>query len=126
MMIDTSPWSSCSCQSPLLPCSGHTISSTGPRVSPFREGSLVALFMFLLAIMVMMITMAVTCQVFLADDKWVAPPLLQMVSPSLHCPVSQTGITNLKPTSPNDSFLEIIHQSQGNSVPHNDSSPKAN
>ena len=90
------------------------------------KGPLVALFMILLAIMVMMITMAVTCQVFLADDKWVAPPLLQMVSPSLPCPVSQTGITNLKPTSPNDSFLEIIHQSQGNSVSHNDSSPKAN
>ena len=89
------------------------------------KGSLVALFMILLA-MVMMITMAVTCQVFLADDKWVAPPLLQMVSPSLPCPVSQTGITNLKPTSPNDSFLEIIHQSQGNSLSHNDSSPKAN
>ena len=89
------------------------------------KGSLAALFMILLA-MVMMITMAVTCQVFLADDKWVAPPLLQMVSPSLPCPVSQTGITNLKPTSPNDSFLEIIHQSQGNSVSHNDSSPKAN
>ena len=89
------------------------------------KGSLVALFMILLA-MVMMIMMAVTCQVFLADDKWVAPPPLQMVSPSLPCPVSQTGITNLKPTSPNDSFLEIIHQSQGNSVSHNDSSPKAN
>ena len=28
MMIDTSPWSSCSSQSPWLPCSGHTISST--------------------------------------------------------------------------------------------------
>ena len=80
------------------------------------KGSLVALLMILLAIMVMMITMAVTCQVFLADDKWVAPPLLQMVSPSLPCPVSQTGITNLKPTSPNDSFIEIIHQSQGDSV----------
>ena len=89
------------------------------------KGSLVALNMILLA-MVMMITMAVTCQVFLADDKWVAPPLLQMVSPSLPCPVSQTGITNLKPTSPNDSFLEIIHQSQGNSVSHKDSSPKPN
>ena len=37
MMIDTSPWSSCSCQSPWLPCSGHTISSTGPSVSPFRD-----------------------------------------------------------------------------------------
>ena len=89
------------------------------------KGSLAALFMILLA-MVMMITMAVTCQVFLADDKWVAPPLLQMVSPSLPCPVSQTGITNLKPTSPNDSFLEIIHQSQGNLVSHKDSSHKAN
>ena len=83
----------------------------------FLKGSLVALSMILLAIMViMMITMMVTCQVFLADDKWVAAPLLQMVSPSLPCPVSQTGITNLKPTSPNDPFLEIIHQSQGNSV----------
>ena len=37
MMIDTSPWSSCSCQSPWLPCSGHTVSSTGPSVSPFRD-----------------------------------------------------------------------------------------
>ena len=37
MMIDTSPWSSCSCQSPWLPCFGHTISSTGPSVSPFRD-----------------------------------------------------------------------------------------
>ena len=36
-MIDTSPWSSCSRQSPWLPCSGHTISSTGPSVSPFRD-----------------------------------------------------------------------------------------
>ena len=36
-MIDTSPWSSCSCQSPWLPCFGHTISSTGPSVSPFRD-----------------------------------------------------------------------------------------
>ena len=37
MMIDTSPWSSCSRQSPWLPSSGHTISSTGPSVSPFRD-----------------------------------------------------------------------------------------
>ena len=37
MMIDTSPWSSCSCQSPGLPCFGHTISSTGPSVSPFWD-----------------------------------------------------------------------------------------
>ena len=37
MMIDTSPWSSCSCWSPWLACSGHTISSTGPSVSPFRD-----------------------------------------------------------------------------------------
>ena len=36
-MIDTLPWSSCSCQSPWLPCFGHTISSTGPSVSPFRD-----------------------------------------------------------------------------------------
>ena len=35
-MIDTSPWSSCSRQSPWLHCSCHTISSTGPSVSPFR------------------------------------------------------------------------------------------
>ena len=32
MMIFTSPWSSCSRRSPWLPCSGHTISSTGPSV----------------------------------------------------------------------------------------------
>ena len=31
MMIDTSPWS------PWLPYSGHTFSSTGPSVSPFRD-----------------------------------------------------------------------------------------
>ena len=37
MMIDTSPCSSCSSQSPWLPCSGHTVSSTGPSVSPFRD-----------------------------------------------------------------------------------------
>ena len=37
MMKDTLPWSSCSCQSPWLPCSGHTTSSTGPSVSPFRD-----------------------------------------------------------------------------------------
>ena len=37
LMIDTSPWSSCSRRSPWLPCSGHTISSTGPSVSPFRD-----------------------------------------------------------------------------------------
>ena len=37
MMIDTSPWPSCSSQSPWLPCSGHTIISTGPSVSPFRD-----------------------------------------------------------------------------------------
>ena len=36
-MIDTSPWSSCSRQSPWLPCSGHMISSTGQSVSPFRD-----------------------------------------------------------------------------------------
>ena len=36
-MKDTSPWSFCSCQSPWLPCFGHTISSTGPSVSPFRD-----------------------------------------------------------------------------------------
>ena len=35
-MIDTSPWSCCSRWSPWLACSGHTISSTGPSVSPFR------------------------------------------------------------------------------------------
>ena len=40
MMIDTSPWPSCSSQSPWLPCSSHTISSTGPSVSPFRDFSL--------------------------------------------------------------------------------------
>ena len=37
MMIDTSPWSSCSRRSPWLACSGHTISSTGPSVSPFWD-----------------------------------------------------------------------------------------
>ena len=37
MMIDTSPWSSCSRHSPWLPCSSHTISSTGPSLSPFRD-----------------------------------------------------------------------------------------
>ena len=40
MMIDTSPWSSCSRQSPWspwLPCSSPTFSSTGPSVSPFRD-----------------------------------------------------------------------------------------
>ena len=36
-MIDTSPWSSCSRKSPWLDCSGHTISFTGPSVSPFRD-----------------------------------------------------------------------------------------
>ena len=36
MMIDTSPWSSCSRRSP---CSSHTFSSTGPSVSPFRDFS---------------------------------------------------------------------------------------
>ena len=39
MMIDTSPWSSCSRRSPWLPCSSHRISSTGPSVSPFRDFS---------------------------------------------------------------------------------------
>ena len=37
MMVDTSPWSSCSRWLPWLPCSGHTFSSTGPSVSPFRD-----------------------------------------------------------------------------------------
>ena len=41
VMIDTSitsPWSSCSHQSPWLPCCyGHTISSTGPSVSTFWD-----------------------------------------------------------------------------------------
>ena len=37
MMIDTSPWSSCSRRSPWLPCSSQTFSSTGPSVSPFRD-----------------------------------------------------------------------------------------
>ena len=37
MMIDTSPWSSCSRQSPWLSWSSHKISSTGPSVSPFRD-----------------------------------------------------------------------------------------
>ena len=37
MMIDTSPWSSCSRRSPWLPCSSHKISSTGPSVSLFRD-----------------------------------------------------------------------------------------
>ena len=41
IMIDTSitsPWSSCSRQSPWLPCCyGHTISSTGPSVSTFWD-----------------------------------------------------------------------------------------
>ena len=37
MLIDTSPWSSCSSRSPWLPCSDHTITSTGPSVSPFRD-----------------------------------------------------------------------------------------
>ena len=44
MMIDTSPWSSCSCQSPWLPCFGHTISSTGPSVSPFRDFCILMFF----------------------------------------------------------------------------------
>ena len=39
MMIDTSPWSSCSRRSPWLPWSSHKISSTGPSVSPFRDFS---------------------------------------------------------------------------------------
>ena len=37
MMKDTSPWSFCSRWSPWLPSSSHTISSTGPSVSPFRD-----------------------------------------------------------------------------------------
>ena len=37
MMIDSSPSSSCSRWSPRSPCSGHTIISTGPSVSPFRD-----------------------------------------------------------------------------------------
>ena len=40
MMIDTSPWSSCSRRSPWspwLPCSSHKISFAGPSVSPFRD-----------------------------------------------------------------------------------------
>ena len=37
MMIDTSPWSSCSHRSPWLLCSSLTFSSTGPSVSPFRD-----------------------------------------------------------------------------------------
>ena len=37
MMIDTSPWSSCSRRSPRSPCSRHRISSTGPSVSPVRD-----------------------------------------------------------------------------------------
>ena len=36
-MIDTSTWSSCSRRSPWLPCSGQTISSTGPSVSLFWD-----------------------------------------------------------------------------------------
>ena len=36
-MIDTSPWSSWSHWSPWLACSSHTISSTGPSVSSFRD-----------------------------------------------------------------------------------------
>ena len=43
MMIDTSPWSSCSHRSPWSPCSSLTFSSTGPSVSPFRD-----FFLFLL------------------------------------------------------------------------------
>ena len=42
MMIDNSPWSSCSRQSPWspwLPCSSPTFSSTMPSVSPFRDFS---------------------------------------------------------------------------------------
>ena len=46
MMIDTSPWSSCSSQSPWLPCSGHTISSTGPSVSPFRDFFYIIVFFY--------------------------------------------------------------------------------
>ena len=37
MMIDTSPWWSCSRRAPWLACSSHTISSTGPSVSSFRD-----------------------------------------------------------------------------------------
>ena len=40
MMIDTSPWSSCSRRSPWLPCSSHKISFTGPSVSPFWDFSM--------------------------------------------------------------------------------------
>ena len=47
MMIDTSPWSSCSRRSPWSPwllCSVHKISSTGPSVSPLRDFSSVCVF----------------------------------------------------------------------------------
>ena len=37
MMIDTSPWSSCSHRSPWFLCSSLNFSSTGPSVSPFRD-----------------------------------------------------------------------------------------
>ena len=40
MMIDTSPWSSCSRWSPWSPlssCSGHRINSIGPSVSPCQD-----------------------------------------------------------------------------------------
>ena len=38
-MIDTLPWSSCLRQSPWLPCTSHTISFTGPSVSPSQDFS---------------------------------------------------------------------------------------
>ena len=44
MMIDRSLWSSCSCLSPWLGCYGHTFSSTGPSVSPFRDFFLLFLY----------------------------------------------------------------------------------
>ena len=47
MMIDTSPWSSCSRRSPWLPWSSHKISSTGPSVSPFRDFFILTQFKFL-------------------------------------------------------------------------------
>ena len=46
MIIDTSPWSSCSHRSPWLSCYSHTISSTGPIVSPFRYFFLLLIFVW--------------------------------------------------------------------------------
>ena len=83
MMIDTSPRSSCSRQSPWLPFSSHKISSTGPSVSLFRD-FLCILYFFICVFVFFFICVFTFCVVYLCICTYLCIRIRISVCVSVH------------------------------------------